>query len=41
MSKLAEQAGIDFIGIGESHQEYFVTQAHSVVGTVKTGCLLL
>ena len=31
MSKLAEQAGIDFIGIGESHQEYFVTQAHSVV----------
>ncbi|MEI2400858.1 LLM class flavin-dependent oxidoreductase [Paenibacillus phytohabitans] len=31
LAKLAEQAGIDFFGVGESHQEYFVTQAHSVV----------
>lgn len=28
---LAEQAGIDFFSVGESHQEYFVTQAHAVV----------
>ncbi|MCJ1721784.1 LLM class flavin-dependent oxidoreductase [Listeria ivanovii] len=28
---LAEQAGIDFYSVGESHQEYFVTQAHAVV----------
>jgi alkanesulfonate monooxygenase SsuD/methylene tetrahydromethanopterin reductase-like flavin-dependent oxidoreductase (luciferase family) len=28
---LAEQAGIDFFSVGESHQEYFATQAHSVV----------
>src|SRR5690625_5110335 len=31
MAKLAEQAGIDFFSVGESHQEYFATQAHSVV----------
>ena len=31
LAKLAEQAGIDFISVGESHQEYFTTQAHSVV----------
>ncbi|WP_047984810.1 LLM class flavin-dependent oxidoreductase [Ornithinibacillus californiensis] len=31
MAKLAEQAGIDFFSVGESHQEYFTTQAHSVV----------
>jgi alkanesulfonate monooxygenase SsuD/methylene tetrahydromethanopterin reductase-like flavin-dependent oxidoreductase (luciferase family) len=31
LAKLAEQAGIDFFGVGESHQEYFTTQAHSVV----------
>ncbi|WP_059102996.1 LLM class flavin-dependent oxidoreductase [Shouchella shacheensis] len=31
LAKLAEQAGIDFISVGESHQEYFATQAHSVV----------
>ncbi|SFS55444.1 LLM class flavin-dependent oxidoreductase [Paenibacillus sp. 453mf] len=31
LAKLAEQAGIDFFGVGESHQEYFATQAHSVV----------
>lgn len=30
-AKLADQAGIDFFSIGESHQEYFTTQAHSVV----------
>lgn len=30
-SKLAEQAGIDVFGIGESHQTYFTTQAHTVV----------
>ncbi|MDN7242150.1 LLM class flavin-dependent oxidoreductase [Planococcus sp. N028] len=31
LAKLAEQAGIDFFSVGESHQEYFVTQAHTVV----------
>ncbi|TWT01921.1 LLM class flavin-dependent oxidoreductase [Planomicrobium sp. CPCC 101079] len=31
LAKLAEQAGIDFFSIGESHQEYFATQAHTVV----------
>ena len=30
-AKLAEEAGIDFFGLGESHQEYFTTQAHTVV----------
>ncbi|MGP4039118.1 LLM class flavin-dependent oxidoreductase [Gracilibacillus sp. D59] len=30
-AQLAEQAGIDIFGVGESHQEYFVTQAHAVV----------
>lgn len=30
-SKLAEQAGINVFGVGESHQTYFTTQAHSVV----------
>ena len=30
-AKLADQAGIDFFSVGESHQEYFVTQAHAVV----------
>lgn len=28
---LAEQAGIDVFGVGESHQTYFTTQAHTVV----------
>ncbi|MBA3925952.1 LLM class flavin-dependent oxidoreductase [Listeria rustica] len=28
---LAEQAGLDFFSIGESHQEYFATQAHAVI----------
>ncbi|MFD1178425.1 LLM class flavin-dependent oxidoreductase [Paenibacillus puldeungensis] len=31
LAKLAEQAGIDFFAVGESHQEYFATQAHTVV----------
>ncbi|WP_088005720.1 LLM class flavin-dependent oxidoreductase [Indiicoccus explosivorum] len=30
-AKLADQAGLDFFSVGESHQEYFVTQAHAVV----------
>jgi len=30
-SKLAEEAGIDVFGVGESHQTYFTTQAHTVV----------
>lgn len=30
-AQLAEQAGVDFFSVGESHQEYFATQAHSVV----------
>ncbi|WP_411953271.1 LLM class flavin-dependent oxidoreductase [Alkalibacillus sp. S2W] len=31
LSQLAEQAGLDFFSVGESHQDYFTTQAHSVV----------
>ncbi len=31
LAKLSEQAGIDFFSVGESHQEYFATQAHSIV----------
>lgn len=31
IAQLAEQAGIDFFSVGESHQEYFATQAHAVV----------
>lgn len=31
MAKLADEAGIDVISVGESHQEHFTTQAHSVV----------
>ncbi|MCZ0703720.1 alkanesulfonate monooxygenase SsuD/methylene tetrahydromethanopterin reductase-like flavin-dependent oxidoreductase (luciferase family) [Natronobacillus azotifigens] len=30
-AKLADQAGINFFSVGESHQEYFTTQAHTVV----------
>lgn len=30
-AKLADQAGIDFFSVGESHQKYFATQAHAVV----------
>lgn len=31
LAQLAEQAGIDFFSVGESHQEYFTTQAHAIV----------
>lgn len=31
MAKLSEEAGLDFFSVGESHQEYFTTQAHTVV----------
>src|SRR5690625_4711927 len=31
LAKLAEQAGLDFFSVGESHQEYFTTQAHAIV----------
>ena len=31
MSKLAEQAGIDVFSVGESHQTYFISQAHTVI----------
>lgn len=31
LAKLAEEAGIDFISVGESHQDFFATQAHTVV----------
>lgn len=31
LAELADQAGIDFFSVGESHQEYFATQAHTVV----------
>lgn len=30
-AKLAEQAGLDFFSVGESHQEYFASQAHAVI----------
>ncbi|MFC7686719.1 LLM class flavin-dependent oxidoreductase [Ureibacillus sp. GCM10028918] len=31
LAKLADQAGLDFFGVGESHQEYFTKQAHTVI----------
>ena len=31
MAVLAEQAGLDAFVVGESHQDYFVSQAHSVI----------
>lgn len=31
MAQLAEQAGMDMFVVGESHQDYFITQAHAVV----------
>ena len=31
LAELADQAGVDFFSVGESHQEYFATQAHTVV----------
>ncbi|HJA72843.1 MAG TPA: LLM class flavin-dependent oxidoreductase [Candidatus Limosilactobacillus faecipullorum] len=27
----AEEAGLDYFGLGESHQEYFVSQAHAII----------
>lgn len=30
-SKLADEAGIDVFAVGESHQTYFISQAHSVI----------
>ncbi|MGO4693076.1 LLM class flavin-dependent oxidoreductase [Paenibacillus sp. 2TAB26] len=30
-AKLSEQAGLDVFSVGESHQEYFVSQAHAVI----------
>lgn len=30
-SQLAEQAGINVFGVGESHQEHFTTQGHTVI----------
>ncbi|KIL49514.1 LLM class flavin-dependent oxidoreductase [Jeotgalibacillus soli] len=31
LAKLADEAGIDYFSVGESHQDYFATQAHAVV----------
>lgn len=31
MGRLAEQAGLDVFVVGESHQDYFVSQAHTVL----------
>lgn len=31
MAQLAEEVGLDFFSVGESHQEFFATQAHTVV----------
>lgn len=31
MAQLAEQAGLDIFSVGESHQTFFTTQAHTVV----------
>lgn len=31
LTKMAEQAGVGFFGVGESHQDHFATQAHAVV----------
>ena len=30
-SKLADEAGLDVFAVGESHQTYFTTQAHTVI----------
>ncbi|WP_287135929.1 LLM class flavin-dependent oxidoreductase [Corynebacterium sp.] len=30
-AQAAEQAGLDYFGLGESHQEYFASQAHAVI----------
>lgn len=31
LASAAEAAGLDFFGVGESHQDYFATQAHTVI----------
>src|SRR5699024_12061186 len=31
LATLADEAGLDVFGLGESHQTYFTTQAHTVV----------
>lgn len=31
LAKVADQAGLDFFGVGESHQTYFVGQAHAII----------
>ncbi|PAD21405.1 LLM class flavin-dependent oxidoreductase [Terribacillus saccharophilus] len=31
LAELADQAGIDFFSVGESHQPYFASQAHAVI----------
>lgn len=31
LAQAAEDAGVDFFGVGESHQAYFVAQAHTVI----------
>ncbi|WEG73989.1 LLM class flavin-dependent oxidoreductase [Vagococcus intermedius] len=31
MAVLAEQAGLDIFALGESHQEHFISQAHSII----------
>ncbi|MFP7494516.1 LLM class flavin-dependent oxidoreductase [Terribacillus saccharophilus] len=31
LAQLADQAGIDFFSVGESHQPYFASQAHAVI----------
>src|SRR5699024_3819288 len=30
-AEAAEDAGFDFVSLGESHQEYFASQAHAVI----------
>lgn len=30
-AKLADELGLDVFGVGESHQEHFVSQAHTVI----------
>lgn len=39
-SKLADEAGIDVFAVGESHQEHFTTQAHTVVLGAIAGLVL-
>lgn len=31
MAKLAEQAGLDVVSVGESHEQHFISQAHTVI----------